>query len=170
MTPSPPPNASQGSTQIDPSRLDVPVLVGLVAPAVERHVLDTLKASGFEGVRAVHGYVFQRLQQGPCPVGELASDLDVTQQRISTLVEELVQAGYVQREQRPGDGRVRDVVLTDRGRGVIALARRARTDLEARLEEEIGDVEPVRAALAALLTMTSDIAEVAGHRVPIPTA
>ena len=160
--------ASRDADEVVVAALDVPVLVGLVAPAVEAHVLRSLRAAGLDGVRAVHGYVFQQLLDGPCSVGALAADLHVTQQRVSTLVDELVAGGYVVRESRPTDGRVRDIVLTEKGHDVVEVARRSRADLESRLAERVGDLGPVQAALAALLDMTSDLADITSRRVPIP--
>lgn len=167
MTPSPP-AAPRDTDEVVAAALDIPVLIGLIAPAVEAHVLRSLHAAGLDRVRAVHGYVFQRLLHGPCSVGALAADLHVTQQRVSTLVDELVDGGYVVRESRPTDARVRDIVLTDRGRDVVEVARRSRADLESRLAKRVGDLEPLRSALAALLDMTSDVSDVAARRVSIP--
>lgn len=160
--------ATSADHMVVTGELDVPVLVSVVAPAVEGFLLRALDAAGHGGIRAVHGYVFQRLLEGPCTVGMLASKLDVTQQRVSTLVEELESLGYVRRVKRADDGRVREVTLTDKGRDAIEAVRHLRADLEAQLGRRVGDLQPVRAALASLLELTSDIAAVEERRVPMP--
>ena len=149
--------------------LEVSVLVGLAASAVEAHLLTQLHQAGHGGIRAVHGYVFQRLLVAPCSVGALATDLKVTQQRVSTLVAELEAGHYVRRDPRPGDARIRDVVLTEKGRDVVDLSRQLRATLESELESRIGDLTLARATLAALLDLTGAMDDVNHRRVPIPS-
>jgi DNA-binding MarR family transcriptional regulator len=82
-----------------------------------------LEERGFTGPRISHGFLVQRLVEDARPIGALARDLGVTQQAVSKPVAELERLGYVERRPGPGDGRVRLVGLTRRGRDAIAAAR-----------------------------------------------
>jgi DNA-binding MarR family transcriptional regulator len=154
-----------GTAQED---LDVGSHIALAGAALERHVLRSIHDAGHPGIRTVHGYVFQRLLAGPVTVGDLAASLQVTQQRASKLVLDLEAAGYVRRDPRAGDARVRDVVMTEAGHEVVALARRTRADLEAALRSRTGDLGAVRAALDVVLELTGGLEAVRHRRVPVP--
>ena len=148
--------------------LDLGSLIALAGAALERHVLSSIHDAGHPGIRTVHGYVFQRLLAGPATVGDLATALQVTQQRASKLVLDLEAAGYVRRDARAGDARVRDVVITEAGHEVVALARRTRADLEAALRSRTGDLAAVRAALDVVLELAGGLEAVRQRRVPVP--
>ena len=64
--------------------------------------------------------------------------MGVSQQRASKAATELEGLGYVRREVDAGDARVRRLVLTERGHGVVAAARQARAALVAELRERLG--------------------------------
>jgi DNA-binding MarR family transcriptional regulator len=97
-----------------------------------------LEERGFTGPRISHGFLVQRLVEDARPIGALARDLGVTQQAVSKPVAELERLGYVERRPGPGDGRVRLVGLTRRGRDAIAAAGAARAEVVAELRERIG--------------------------------
>lgn len=111
------------------------LLAGLaMAEAVEQRVAD----AGFDDARFSHGFVFAHLLREPMTVGALAQAMGVTQQRASKAAAELEELGYVRREVDPADARVRRIVLTARGHGAVAAARRARAAVVAELRERLG--------------------------------
>jgi DNA-binding MarR family transcriptional regulator len=138
---------------LDPTVLDVPVLVSLAAGSQEQRAREWLVEDGLAGVRPSHGYVFQHLVDGSPTIGELAVALGVTQQAASKVVVELEGLGHVARRLDEHDSRVRRVVLTDAGRHVVARGREHRARLEADLVERHGRraVDDTRKVLVSML-------------------
>ena len=106
--------------------VDLPSLISLAAGAIERHVREHLLASGFDGLRTRHGYVFQRLMTGPQSISDLGRSLNVTQQAMSKTVRELTDLGYVETISDTSDARRKLVQLTARGHDSITAARDVR--------------------------------------------
>src|SRR5688572_18183690 len=118
--------------------LDLAVVAHLAGLALTEEALRRLRARGHERLRTSHGFVFQHLIAGPITIGELAAHLGVTQQAASKVTAELVGAGYVRRLADPADGRVRRIVLTERGHAAVRDARSVRAELVAELAERLG--------------------------------
>ena len=98
---------------VQPTDLDLPVLISLTGPVVSQLVLDRIRDAGHRGVRASHGYVIQRLVEGEPTIGALADSLGMTQQGASKQVNDLESLGFVKRVSDEHDGRIRYVRLTD---------------------------------------------------------
>jgi len=118
--------------------LDLVAAVSLAGKAADAEGLTALRAAGLTGLRVGHGYVVQRLIDGPDTIGEIARQLGVSQQSVSRSIGELTVAGYVRAVEDPVDRRRRLQELTERGRQAVAVSRRARAELVARLEAEVG--------------------------------
>jgi DNA-binding MarR family transcriptional regulator len=118
--------------------LDLSLAAMLAGLAMAEEVERRVAAAGFGDARFSHGFVFQHLLREPLTVGALARAMGVTQQRASKATSELEALGYVRREADPADARVRRLVLTERGHGVVAAAREARAALVAELRERLG--------------------------------
>lgn len=155
---------------MDVTDLDLPVLVSLAGPAVERLLLSRLDARGHHGLRRSHGYVIQRLVEHEPTIGELADSLGMTQQGASKQVVDLERLGYAERVPSPTDRRVRTVRLTGAGRAVLTAGRSEREDLEAEVAARVGAeaVSGAKLALAALLDLTGVADRVPGRAVPMP--
>jgi DNA-binding MarR family transcriptional regulator len=63
----------------------------------------------------------------------------MTKQSMAQLVAHLEAHGYVERVPDPADGRAKLVRATDRGREVFAVVREFIADLDARLDERMGE-------------------------------
>jgi DNA-binding MarR family transcriptional regulator len=138
------------------------VLLSLLGPAVDEYVLSTLAGDGLTELRGSHGYVVQRLIDGPRSIGDMAGELGITQQAVSKSVGQLVTAGYAALSSDPADGRRRQVSLTDRGRDTVTRARAARSDLTERLARRVGAADlatagRVATALAEELGVADDL-------------
>ncbi len=132
--------------------LDLPTLVTLSAPAVTEALVTRLREQGYDGVKASHGYVVQRLLEDEPTIGGLASALGITQQGASKQVADLERLGYVERVPVPGDQRARHVRLTERGRSMVAATRDARRDLERKLVDAVG-IRKANAGKDALIAL-----------------
>jgi DNA-binding MarR family transcriptional regulator len=138
----------------------------LLAEVLNGEIVERLRAE-HPRVRYAHGFLIQQLVDGPRPVGEIAEHLGVTSQAISKTVRELEGLGYVERSADPGDGRVRRVALTERGRAVLEAGRDARARLDAELIAALGEqrVAEAAATLRAALEARGAMPEVAARRI-----
>jgi DNA-binding MarR family transcriptional regulator len=118
--------------------LDLSLAAMLAGLAIAEEVERRIAAAGYGDARFSHGFVFQHLLREPLTVGALARAMGVTQQRASKAASELEALAYVRREVDPSDARVRRLVLTERGHGVVAAARAARAAVVDELRERLG--------------------------------
>lgn len=158
-------------SNVDPSRLDLPVLASLAGAAVDELLLARLRAEGHPRIRRSHGYVFQRLLAEAPTVTELGVALNVTQQAASKAVIELEALGYVERRPDAADSRLRRIALTPSGRAVVEIGRRLRRELESEVLVSLkpADAEAGRRLLLTLLAASGGLDAVAGRRVPLPS-
>jgi DNA-binding MarR family transcriptional regulator len=113
---------------------------------------DPAHAALFETVHAVADAEADE----PPTVGEVAERLSIDQSRGSRLVAAAVDAGYLRREASQADGRRSHLVLTDRGRELIATMRAHRLAYFGRIMAEWTPDE--RATFARLLARFADSA------------
>jgi DNA-binding MarR family transcriptional regulator len=161
----------RGKAALDPETIDLATLAWLAGAAANEMLLREVRGTRHPKVRNAHGYVFQHLLGGSRTVGELAKLLGVTQQAASKLVVELEQLGYVERQPDETDKRVRRVVLTGRGAGLVERARDARAALEAKVLKRVGPkgAFDARRALVALLQISGGLGAVTKRRVKPPS-
>ncbi|MFC4493474.1 MarR family winged helix-turn-helix transcriptional regulator [Streptomyces ovatisporus] len=157
-------------SSVDPRALDTGMLALFVGFAASGHVQEQLAARGHGDLRFSHGYVFQHLIDAQPTVGELAAELEMTQQGASKTVAELERLGYTERAPDPRDARVRRVRLTARGREAVEASRQARAELEERLAARFGEgrLAEHRELLAELLQELGGTAVVRARRVRPP--
>jgi len=98
------------------------------------------------------GALFHIHHKGHCGVTDLGEDIGVTSAAASQLLERLVQQGLVTRSEDPQDRRVKQIVLTEFGKGILKESIRARqgwlNDLSGTLSP--AEKEQVMAALRIL--------------------
>jgi len=155
---------------VDLDALDLTLVSLFAGQALNEEVRARLEAAGFSGLRTGHGFLVQRLIEGPQPVGALARDLGVTQQAVSKTVAELERLGYVERRPGPGDARVRLVALTERGLAAVEAARAARAEVVAALRERLGPrrVDAAARVLREVLELHGADAAIRARRVRPP--
>ncbi len=141
-------------TDFDPADADLSLLSLFAGWGLADELQRRLAADGYDDSRFADGVVFQYLVERPVPIGVLAERLGVSQQAASKSVADLERRGYLARRPDPDDARTRLVRLTDRGRGVIAAARRRRAEVEEELTAALGAdrTEAARLLLADVLT------------------
>src|SRR3954447_26861003 len=94
---------------------DLVLWTQLLAESLNASMLDALRERGHPELLYSHGFLFQQLVEGARPVGEIAANLGVTSQAVSTSVPGLESLAYVSRGADAADARMRLVALTDRG-------------------------------------------------------
>lgn len=124
--------------EFDPADADLSLASLFTGWALADELQRRLAVEGFEDSRFADGVVFQHLVSGPLTISALAERLGVSQQAASKSVVDLEKRGYLSREPDPADARARQVVLTSRGEGVIAAARRHRAALDSELRQALG--------------------------------
>ena len=143
-------------TEEPEERLNLGLLCYLPARAMERRVLAAVAAAGFDDVTIAQARVFARLRPGGIRLTELAEQAQVTKQTAGFLVDQLEQAGYVQRVPDPTDRRARLVQVAERGRALLEVARVAEAEVEAEWTAHLGQrtTDQLRRALTRLRTLS----------------
>ena len=133
--------------------LDVASALSLLGDEVDRIVLRALDGSG---LRRSHGYLVQRLVVAPATATEMAVGLGVTQQAVSKAIKELEALGVVEPVPDTADRRSRPVRLTAFGWQAVTTARAARSAINERIRQAVGEqnfadtLTALRAALDVL--------------------
>jgi len=135
-------------------------LIGAVVRAMESDLYRRLRNAGYADVRPAHAAVFRHIAPEGSRLTDLAERAQMTKQAAGELVSDLEDRGYLERLPDPGDGRVKVIRLTARGRGSRAAAFRAFREIEAAWAERVGKrrVAELRATLARIASL-----EPSGH-------
>jgi DNA-binding MarR family transcriptional regulator len=133
-----------------------PALARLFAIAYRSLVDDLHRAlhqRGWHDVRPAYGFVLLAASAGSTSATELAALMGTSKQAASKLVDSMEAAGYVRRDRAVADARRRPVVLSDRGRRLLAEVEAIYEDLERSWAEVIGAerVERLREDLVSVL-------------------
>jgi DNA-binding MarR family transcriptional regulator len=99
------------------------------------------------------GAMFHIYQKGACGVSDIGSDLGVTNSAASQMLERLVQLKLITRSEDPTDRRVKQILLTDKGRQILQASSKANQvwleDLVQTMAAE--EREQIRSALVLLI-------------------
>jgi DNA-binding MarR family transcriptional regulator len=117
-----------------------------------------LARSGFDDLPRDGVYTISAIGAGDISPAELGGLLGVSKQAVSQLLDSLVLRGYVERSIDTVDRRRMRLALTDRGKDVAALCRRAIDRVERRLTETVGEerVHHARQTLEALIALAAE--------------
>jgi DNA-binding MarR family transcriptional regulator len=129
------------------SDLGILVLVGYQGFVRQLHA--DLAERGFDDPGRSDGVVMRVLHARSRTVSELAGLLEISAQGTAQIIEDMERRGLVVRRPDPDDARARLVVLSDRGREVIAAARAFHRRFESRMRRRHGAaaIETFRAVL-----------------------
>lgn len=120
--------------------------------AAEDRILAALARAGFDDLTRAQGRLLAGMDDGGTRLVVLADRARIAKQTALALVDRLVAAGYVERVRDPEDGRARLVRLTERGRGVLPVARAEEERIEEDWAAHLGPrrMGQLRSALQAL--------------------
>ncbi|MGA4791016.1 MarR family winged helix-turn-helix transcriptional regulator [Nocardia sp. AB354] len=125
-----------------------------ISASIVGELVTTLHAAGYPDITAAHHPVFYNMDAGGTRLTTLAARAGITHQSMGELVADLIGLGYLARQPDPSDRRARLIVLTEKGKRAVRVARAAVSDIDrawyARLEAA-GIRGDLRTALSAAL-------------------
>lgn len=124
-----------------------------------RNFIHYARASGLSMSQL--GVLFHLSRRPGCGVTDLGDHLGVTSAAASQLLDRLVQHGLILRSEDPHDRRVKQIVLTDKGRLVLEEGIQARQDFLDYLAEALSEEE--KDQVSASLQLMIDKASPPGH-------
>jgi DNA-binding MarR family transcriptional regulator len=115
---------------------------------------ERLRVRGWTDVRPAFGFVLLAASSGSTTSTELASIMGTTKQAASKLLDTMESAGYIRRAVASDDARWRPVVLTPRGKRLLAAVEDIYLELEQAWEDVIGAarVRQMRSDLVRVLS------------------
>ncbi len=125
---------------------DFGILLGLAYQRFVIELNESLAAQGFTGIKPTFGYVFRALGEQTMTTAQLAGRLQITNQGMAKIVDDMTEAGYLEKNHDPADARVKLLSLSARGHAALKAARR----FHANFEQELG--ERKAATIRKLLT------------------
>jgi DNA-binding MarR family transcriptional regulator len=117
---------------------DLGMLTGQVLFSLQQELFETLAEQGHPRVRPRHGAVLAYLDTEGTRATELSHRSGQHKQVIGTIVDELVELGYVRREPDPDDRRAKLIVPTQLGIDEITKAKAILAAIERRHEQALG--------------------------------
>lgn len=110
--------------------------------------------AGHPDLRPVDGLVFVGVSAGGATATSIAEFLGITKQSASTIIDRLVEQGYLQRQPALEDARAKVLTLTERGAAVTRIADRASAAVwqDVVIRHGVKDAARLRAMLAELGT------------------
>ncbi|MBO9523674.1 MAG: MarR family transcriptional regulator [Nocardioidaceae bacterium] len=104
----------------------------------ENRVMAELAEAGFDDVTLAQARVFQRLAEDGIRLTDLAEQAQLTKQSTQFLVDQLEQAGYVERRPDPSDARARLICIAERGREAQLQARQVENAIRREWTRHLG--------------------------------
>lgn len=122
----------------DEQRVDLGVSLFIPYRYTEDRIFRALQDAGFDDWTLAQCRVFQRVAQGGSRLTDLAEQAQMTKQSASAMVDQLESLGYVRRVPDPADGRARLIVIEQRGRRAVQVAKATRDEILAEWKEYLG--------------------------------
>jgi DNA-binding MarR family transcriptional regulator len=132
---------------------DFGVLLNLAFGAFKHELHAELARVGFDDVGTSFGYVFRLLAHKPTNLRDVAEALRITAPGALKIVNDMVDKGYVERQDHPGDARQKLLTLTPRARRAMVAAHEFHEEFERSLAARVGprQASAARAALEAIV-------------------
>ncbi|HEX4060715.1 MAG TPA: MarR family transcriptional regulator [Streptosporangiaceae bacterium] len=132
--------------------LTTPTLMRAARGAYARSIRAALHEIGVDDLPRNGAFILAGIDSMGGPRTDLPSDLGVTKQAVSLVIDALVNRGYLTRTTDPGDRRRISLELTESGREVVAAVLRGIDAVDVRLRERATaeQIEAMRTVLAIL--------------------
>lgn len=119
-------------------RVDLGVALFIPYRYTEDRIFRALQDAGFDDWTLNQCRVFQRISPDGSRLTDLAEQAQMTKQSAGVLVDQLERLGYVRRAPDPSDGRARLIVIEERGRRAVEVARATLDDILAEWKAYLG--------------------------------
>ena len=135
-----------------PSELATPTLMRSARGAYARSIRAQLHAIGLDDLPRNGAFILAGIDATGGPRGDLPSDLGVTKQAVSQVIDTLVNRGYLTRRPDPDDRRRITLELTERGQQAVDAIVRGVEAVDVQLQERVSpeQIEAMRSVLASL--------------------
>jgi DNA-binding MarR family transcriptional regulator len=142
---------------IDPIELATPTLMRAARGAYASSIRAQLQAIAIDDLPRNGGFLLAGIDASGRPKQDLPSDLGVTKQAVSQLLDTLVNRGYLERSTDPDDRRRIALELTERGEQVAAAVLRGVEAVDLQLQERVApeQIDAMRSVLRALAEIKS---------------
>lgn len=107
----------------DEQRVDLGVSLFVSYRYTEDRIFRAVQDAGFDDWTLAQCRVFQRVAPDGSRLTDLADQAQMTKQSASVMVDQLERLGYVRRDPDPTDGRARLIVIEQRGRQAVEVAK-----------------------------------------------
>ncbi len=158
-----------GTGDLGPDDLATPTLMRSARGVYAGSIRAQLHAIGVDDLPRNGAFILAGIDSAGGPRPDLPSELGVTKQAVSQVLDTLVNRGYLQRGTDAGDRRRVTLELTDRGREVVQAVVQGVDAVDLQLKERVpaDQVDAMRAVLMALTEIkTQDLVSGAGRRRP----
>jgi DNA-binding MarR family transcriptional regulator len=152
-----------------PIEFATPTLMRAARGAYAQSIRAQLHASGVDDLPRNGAFLLAGIDTTGRPWQDLPSELGVTKQAVSQIIDTLVNRGYLNRSPDPGDRRRITLELTERGQEVVGAVLRGVAAVDLQLQERVPaeQVDAMRSALFALAGIkNASITTGAGRRRP----
>jgi DNA-binding MarR family transcriptional regulator len=119
---------------------------------------DFLRFSRERGVSVQQIGALFRIRRGECSVSDISGELNVSAAAASQMLESLVQQDFIRRSEDPNDRRAKQIVLTEKGRKILAEGIRARQVWMHHLVRLLSPQEQLQVSAALKLLVDKSIA------------
>lgn len=152
-----------------PIELATPTLMRAARGAYARSIRAQLHSAGIDDLPRNGAFILAGIDTAGGSRQDLPSDLGVTKQAVSQVIDTLVNRGYLQRSPDPDDRRRIALELTERGQHVVDAVLRGVEAVDLQLHERVSpeQVGAMRSVLLALADIKSaSVTTGAGRRRP----
>jgi DNA-binding MarR family transcriptional regulator len=141
--------------------IDFGILLGLAYQTFVDELRSHLETQGFDDMGKSYGYVFRALNQEELHLRQLAERLGMSDQGASKIVNEMEERGYLQKQSDANDGRIKKLMLSQRGIAALQAARQFHQAYEDRLAASLParQIATTRRVLEEMVSQTGGDAE-----------
>jgi DNA-binding MarR family transcriptional regulator len=122
----------------DEQRVNLGVSLFIPYRYTEDRIFQALQDAGFDDWTLAQCRMFQRVAPNGSRLTDLAEQAQMTKQSASVMVDQLERLGYVRRILDPTDGRARLIVIEQRGRRAVEVAKATLEEIYAEWKDYLG--------------------------------
>lgn len=122
----------------DERRTNLGVALFIPYRYTEDRIFQALQDAGFDDWTLAQCRVFQRVAPDGSRLTDLADQAQMSKQGAGVMVDQLERLGYVRRVPDPTDGRARLIVIEERGRRAVEVARATLDEILVEWEAHLG--------------------------------